>query len=329
MNRRIKKVGIKALILILFIVFVISIPKIFVWTAQYSQMRTALKLNESFPVTVDPKLKLITEDDLVNSYLATNYSLLGASVLDAGTYIWTKLSEIVIDIANAAWYQNLASVAGRTVTIKPGLRKEQVATLFGDILSWNSQQRKAFMNETGTISEGSFTPGIYNVAVGMSPEEVRKIVNDQFIEDILSHYGTSTQAAVPLRDALIIASLIQKETITTDGMRLLSGIIWNRLFADMNLQIDSTLQYAKANTTSEGSWWPKVVPKDKYIKSPFNTYAHKDLPPSPIASPSVAAVLAALNPIKTPCMYYFNDKEGNFHCSVTYNEHVNQLEKYY
>ena len=110
-------------------------------------------------------------------------------------------------------------------------------------------------------------------------------------------------------------------------MRMISGIIWNRLFINMNLQIDATLQYAKAETTK--SWWPPVVPKDKYISSKYNTYAHKGLPPGPIASPSIAAVIAALNPKPTDCVFYFHDKRGQFHCSADYKGHVRLLKQYY
>ncbi len=163
----------------------------------------------------------------------------------------------------------------------------------------------------------------------MTPEEVQTLVNQRFTNEVLSHYGTSTQEIVPLEDALIIASLIQRETIGTDGMRLISGIMWNRLFSNMKLQVDATLQYSKANSTTGGTWWPRVVPNDKYIRSAYNTYIHEGLPPTPIASPSIAAILAALNPIQTPCFFYFNDPKGNFHCSVTYEEHVKSLNVYY
>lgn len=112
-------------------------------------------------------------------------------------------------------------------------------------------------------------------------------------------------------------------------MRLISGIIWNRLFINMNLQIDATLQYAKANTSAANSWWPAPLPADRFRKSPYNTYLNKGLPPAPIASPSVASVLAALNPKNTSCMFYFHDSAGRFHCSDTYDQHVALLKKYY
>ena len=197
----------------------------------------------------------------------------------------------------------------------------------------NNKQRKEFLtpvaSSTLPLTEGSFTPGLYSVSIGMSPHEVQSIINNRFHTEILSHYGTSTQEKVPLHDALVIASLIQRETTSTDGMRLLSGIMWNRLFLGMNLQIDSTLQYAKANTSAQATWWPPITPRDKYISSPFNTYKYNGLPPTPIASPSVEAVLAALNPVKTSCLFYFNDKTGTFHCSDNYTDHAALVQKYY
>jgi UPF0755 protein len=94
-------------------------------------------------------------------------------------------------------------------------------------------------------------------------------------------------------------------------------------------QIDATVQYAKANDKNVSRWWPSVLPRDIYRRSPYNTYQHPGLPPTPIASPSVAAILAALNPIKTSCLFYFNDKAGAILCSDTYDEHVARLKQEY
>ena len=286
-----------------------------------------------FPVTVNPQNKTIIEDEKVNAFLANKHSLLGATALESRFSFWNIFENIALIIADNSWYENTASFGNRFVTIRPGMRKEQVAIAFGDVLNWNNKQEKEFITRAGTstlpLVEGSFTPGIYSVELSMTPSEVQSIINERFSDEILSHYGTSTQKIVPIKDALIIASLIQRETVSTDGMRLLSGIMWNRLFLGMNLQIDSTLQYAKANKSTEMSWWPKVVPNDKYISSPFNTYKYNGLPPSPIANPSVEAILAALNPVKTSCLFYFNDKNGDFHCSDNYEDHVSQIKKYY
>lgn len=333
MKKRTKILAIVVIAAIFLLLAILSTPRILVWKIEHEQGYKNGTFRY-FPVTVDPKTKTITESDEVNTFLADQHSLLGTTVeSDVGKRLWNIIKNVAITINNSPWYENIASVSGRFVSIKPGMRKEQVAAAFGDALKWNNKQKRTFITATSGASlpfeEGSFSPGLYSVSIGMAPEEVQTMVNNRFSNDVLSHYATSTEEKVPLNETLIIASLIQRETISNDGMRLLSGIIWNRLFKDMDLQIDSTLQYAKANKSNVSSWWPAITPNDKYISSPFNTYQHNGLPPAPISNPSVEAILAALNPIKTSCLYYLNDKQGSFHCSDTYADHLSLLEKYY
>ncbi len=286
-----------------------------------------------FPVTVDPIRKTIVEDDRVNMFLSSPGSPLQAAVGNVADTLWKAFAWVAQAIDSAPWYQSLAAVQGRFITITPGMRKEQVAATFAKALSWDAAQQKRFMTATASSSlpliEGSFAPGTYVVALGTTPEQAQSLVNERFTRDVLSHYGTTTAQVIPLSETMTVASLIQRETIGTADMRLVSGVIWNRLFAGMNLQIDSTLQYAKANSPATRSWWPRVVPADARRKSPYNTYLHAGLPPTPIANPSVAAVVAALNPLKTSCLYYFNDDTGAIHCSDTYAQHVALLKRYY
>ena len=86
---------------------------------------------------------------------------------------------------------------------------------------------------------------------------------------------------------------------------------------------------AATATLTGAAWWPNVLPKDRFRVSPYNTYQHTGLPPTPIANPSVASVLAALNPRNTSCLFYFHDAARQFHCSDTYAEHVALLKKYF
>lgn len=307
---------------------------------QREQSKKVVDLKNQFPVTVDPKNKLITENEAVNDYLEGPGSPLSASVAFFIDPLWNILKSAAIMMAEAPWYRNIASVSslnGHFVTITPGMRKEQVVNAFAKPLGWSDKEKKEFLGSTTKIgllpAEGTFFPASYFVDDTMTPAFVKSIVDRRFAENVLQYYGTSTAKIVPIDQALIIASLIQRETIGNDDARLISGIIWNRIFINMKLQVDATLQYARANvkhsSTKTNEWWPPVVPKDKYIKSPYNTYLHKGLPPTPIANPSVGAIIAALNPIETPCLYYFNDKAGKFHCNVTYTEHVAELKMYY
>ncbi len=285
-----------------------------------------------FPVTVDPATKSIVDSPRADAFFTANTPSTSAS---AGSFS-DLISWIASLIDSTTLYRSIASVlpgaSQRLVTIKPGYRKEEVVTALSQTLNWNDSQKQEFIAAakapTSGITDGYFSPGTYVVDPSMTAQNIAALFNVAFNRNILVHYSPTTAAKVPLAQALIVASLLQREAKGPSDMRIVSGIIWNRLFNNMNLQLDATLQYAKAEST-KGNWWQKVVPKDKYLPSAFNTYAHPGLPPSPIANPSVAAVLAALNPVPTKCLFYFHDAHGSFHCSETYTQHVKLLKKYY
>lgn len=309
---------------------VFSLPLILAADIKLSQ-RAPLEGKE-FPVTVDPANKTIVENPQVEALLAEPPTALPASVGLAER----AFRLLALKVASLPVYQQIAGAAGVPslfVSVSPGTRQEQVASAFGAQLHWTAAERAEFLKAAEELEpdlpQGSTVPGIYFASVN-EPDDVATLVHDRFDAEILSRYSTTTAEQVPLADALTVASLIQREAGGWDDMRLISGVIWNRIFAGMKLQIDATLQYAEADQKSgKGGWWPSVSPKDKYIKSAYNTYQHAGLPPAPIANPSIAAVLAALNPKKTDCYFYFHDAHGNFHCSETYAEHVKLLKKYY
>lgn len=281
-----------------------------------------------FPVGVDPKRELIVENPAVETYFEEHVLANG----NVGRHVsWVERA--VGKLALMDWYQNLAGVSSnRLLVVLAGERKEEVGAHFGKILGWSADERQAFLDSVTVASpslpEGKFFPGRYTAEKGASPEEIATLVTERFDGEVLERYGTTTAERVPLKDALVIASLLEREAYDFTDMRQIAGVIWNRLFIDMNLQIDATLQYAKGERKDQ-PWWPKVLPRDKYIESPYNTYENPGLPPAPIANPSLEALLAALNPKETDCLYYFHDRDAGFHCAPTYEEHVRLLKQYY
>ena len=282
----------------------------------------------AFPVGVYPSVGKITEHPDVDIFYK-QFVYADGSVLSMKKNWFTRT---VNKIALMPWYQNLASLSSRTLVIYSGERKEEVAYNFSRILDWDDLQKKQFLqiieDKIPVFEEGKFYPGRYVVPKESSPEDVAQKVIGKFETEILSHYDDSVESVVPLSKALTIASLLEREAYDFNDMRYISGILWNRIFIDMNLQIDATLQYARANLIG-GKWWPTPRPQDKNIDSLFNTYLHSGLPPHPISNPSAEAILAALNPKNTECLYYFHDKNAGFHCSNTYKEHKALIEEYY
>jgi len=282
-----------------------------------------------FPVTVNPLTETISEDPAVDALFGESTQELEAAASLASTAI-TWLANTVTKIPG---YSQIAGSDIVFIDIKSGYREEEVARAFGLALGWTAAEQTAFLEQVHTtdpeITEGEFVPGTYMVSSAASASYVQELLADRYERDIASRYNEEAERVLPLADVLTIASLLQRETRDPSEMRLISGIIWNRLWSGMNLQIDATLQYAKASNGGTKSWWPVPKPADKYIKSPYNTYQNEGIPPGPISNPSTEAILAALNPKKTDCIFYFHDRRGDMHCSPDYEGHVKALKKAY
>ncbi len=293
---------------------------IFSWAA----LRTTTP--EPFPVSVNAYTKTIEENPDVLAF----YTRTIASSPDAADHWWNKVAKA---FTNETWYQNLATPASRIVIVWPGERKEEATKHIGDILGWNAADRAEFTKLIDTtapiMAEGKYFPSQYVTAVDATPAQMYQQMADRFATEVIARYTPKVAAQVPFSDALTIASLLEREASDFTNMREVSGVIWNRLFTDMPLQLDATLQYARGNSPYETTWWPRIKPNDKFMSSPYNTYQHTGLPPGPISNPSAEAILAALNPIQTSCLFYFHDQHGEYHCSDTYREHVEKLQALY
>jgi len=294
-----------------------------------NQLISTSKLPEPFPLGVNPNTKTISENPAVTNFLNKN-NIVSNHTKPAKNQTWLAL--LITKLQDMNWYQNLASPMSRILIIKSGDRAEQITSSFANILGWTKEQETEFLEKMTAgvppLSEGKFYPGKYLMASDASPQTVALIVKSRFKSEILSRYNDEIESTIPLRDTIIIASLIEREAYDFEDMRYISGVIWNRLFINMRLQIDSSLQYVRGSNPNE-PWWPIPVPNDKYLDSPYNTYQNKGLPPGPIANPSIDAIIATLNPRETDCLFYFYDSDSNFHCTPTYKEHVALLKKYF
>ena len=170
--------------------------------------------------------------------------------------------------------------------------------------------------------EGWLFPAVYTFDPEVTATQVVQRMVDRTKEAL-------TEAAVPAEDAqrvLTIASIIQREGLTADFPKV-SRVIENRLDIDMKLQMDSTAQYGY------GSLHEGVVSSSAEAledDNPWNTYVHTGLPVTPIASPSYAAIDAAMHPADGPWLYFVttNLATGETQFSVTYEEHLQGVEKW-
>lgn len=175
---------------------------------------------------------------------------------------------------------------------------------------------------TAQSLEGWLFPAVYTFDPEVTATQVVQRMVDRTKEAL-------TEAGVPAEDAqrvLTIASIIQREGLTADFPKV-SRVIENRLDIDMKLQMDSTAQYGY------GSLHEGVVSSSAEAledDNPWNTYVHTGLPVTPIASPSYAAIDAAMHPADGPWLYFVttNLATGETQFSVTYEEHLQGVEKW-
>ncbi len=153
-------------------------------------------------------------------------------------------------------YQNLANPSAKYIVLNAGLRKEQITDILGKELNWTVGEKNLFLAADTRIDkknmEGYYHPGSYLISITARPSVVYKKIINKFNEEVTEKYATSTASIINIDLALKVASIIEREASGTKDMRLISGVIWNRIFKDMTLDMDATLQYAKGNKKMVG-----------------------------------------------------------------------------
>ncbi len=122
-------------------------------------------------------------------------------------------------------------------------------------------------------------------------------------------------------DILKLASIIQREATTPEDLPLVSSVFWNRMAIGMPLQSDATMGYSTGG---------EVTAEDLQREDPYNTYTYQGLPPTPICTPDLACIEAALNPASTDYLYFWIvDRDGysDHSFSTTYEEHLAAIDR--
>ncbi|MFN4227721.1 MAG: endolytic transglycosylase MltG [Candidatus Ratteibacteria bacterium] len=125
-----------------------------------------------------------------------------------------------------------------------------------------------------------------------------------------------------VKKIVTVASIVEKEASLTTERKIIAGIIYKRLSKNMPIASCSTVEYAL------GYRKKRLSNSDLKIKSPYNTYIHKGLPPTPICNPGKDSLIAAINPIKTDYLFFLSKGDGTNYFSKTYEEHLSAIKTY-
>ncbi|HZU71017.1 MAG TPA: endolytic transglycosylase MltG [Ktedonobacteraceae bacterium] len=202
--------------------------------------------------------------------------------------------------------------------------------------------------------EGLLFPDTYLVPVSGTARDVVNIMLKEFNDKVSqNHLDTLAQQHLPiapdsskrncsskeyqLYQGVILASIVEHEVNSVSNMPGVASVYWNRVYIAGNetanfLGADPTVQYARdtQNPPKDGKYWTPLNDAGKNIApdSPWNTYTHKYWPPTPIGSPQLASLLAAINPPKSDNLYFLVTKDGHLVYAKTYQEFLQDEQKY-
>jgi UPF0755 protein len=175
-------------------------------------------------------------------------------------------------------------------------------------------------------AEGLFFPDTYHFAEGSSDLVVLRRAY-KLMQAHLDQQWAARAADLPLAtpyQALILASIVEKETGRPADRPMVAAVFVNRLRRGMLLQADPTVIYGMG-LPYEGS---NIRKRDLTTDTPYNTYTRTGLPPTPIAMPGLAALTATLNPPASDVLYFVSKGDGTSHFSRTLGEHERAVTKY-
>lgn len=250
-------------------------------------------------------------------YIFLGAAKLKKSNLKAGEYQFTagtSIKDALALLESGKTYQ-------RQLTVAEGLMSFEIV----DIVN----AAEALEGEITEIPpQGTLLPETYSYTRGENRNKVitrMKTAMENTVAELWEKRSPDTLVATP-EEAVILASVVEKETGIPSERARVAGVFMNRLRQNMPLQTDPTVIYAL--TEGKKKLDRALLRKDLNIQSPYNTYLHAGLPPGPIANPGRESLHAVLNPEKHDFIYFVADGTGGHAFGVTLEDHLRNVARW-
>lgn len=240
----------------------------------------------------------------------------------AGEYVFPPN----INLFDILLFFKYGKVNYRKIMVQPGFDINRIAELLESEGLVDAQKFKELTRDRELIDllginvtnlEGFLYPDTYYFFKGSSPKKmVKKMVlrfKNAFTPDLADK---ASKLKMSEKDIITLASLIEKEAVAEGDRPLISAVFYNRLKRNMPLQSDPTVIYA-LGSRYDGD----IKKKDLSLKSSYNTYVTRGLPPGPIGSPGIESIRAALYPANVNYLYFVSKNDGTHQFSKTLEEH--------
>src|SRR5438067_971354 len=196
-------------------------------------------------------------------------------------------------------------------------------------LVWRTNGSAAALAAAARVVEIPAHAGILSIAASLGRAEVIESPTGFVLLSLTPGSARRLQAGeydvepgATMHQLLTLASIIEREAVARDEMRLVSAVFWNRLKLDMPLQADPTVQYAVGRERRA------LSRADLLTDHPYNTYRRVGLPPGPIASPGLPAIEAALDPAPVKYLYFVAMNDRRHYFSTTVEQHNAAVARY-
>ncbi|MBT3393342.1 MAG: endolytic transglycosylase MltG [Elusimicrobiaceae bacterium] len=214
------------------------------------------------------------------------------------------------------------------ITLLEGYRAEEIAE---QLSKYNITDPHEFLRLVKQQNlEGKLFPSTYNFLEQMQPQKVIDMMMTEFnnqtnklLDSAMCPLGLSKEEVITL------ASIVEREAVHDEERAKIASVYLNRLEIGKRLQADPTVQYALGYNVRQDKYWKKNVNfRDLTIKSPYNTYRNKGLPPSPICNPGYKSIKAVLQPEPNfRALYFVADIDGSHVFSETYHQHLKNIKQ--
>jgi len=307
-------------------------------TTIYTQMHAKISLDQAETIvlqrgsTIRTLADQLSERQLLQdkrSFILWGKAHRQATRLQAGEYIisdGTSLANILNNmVAGNIIQHDITLIEGFTFRQSLAII-HQSDIITAELKGLSDDEIMTRLGYAGEHPEGRFYPDTYYISRGVTDIELLQRAY-QTMQRILDEEWQNRAEGLPYEtpyEALIMASIVEKESAVAEERPLIAGLFSNRLRKNMRLQTDPTVIYGIENY--DGNIRYRDLRKD----TPYNTYTRKGLPPTPIALPGREAIHATLHPDKTDYLYFvaYGDNSGRHVFSTNLEDHEKAVDKY-
>lgn len=233
-------------------------------------------------------------------------------------------------ITDASLFQSIKFTVNEGLTIKQiGKYAEKYLGLNKDVFVEEAKNDSLIsllgLKDSVKSLEGFLYPDTYDVPLGITEKGLVKILFNEFRKRVLNNseiVDSLTSKKMDLYNVMKMASIIEGETRKDDEKSRIAGVYYNRIRKNMRLEADPTVQYSLPEPKK------RLTYDDLHVKSPYNTYIIKGLPPGPINNPSISSIKAAINPESHNFIFFVATGEGGHTFTENYADHLKAVDVY-